>query len=66
MSDPDSPELLDPSPEDERRATLERDAALIRRTREGDTTAFDELVRAYMRQVFQTVVPMRNAAGRRQ
>ena len=53
VSVPDSPEPLDPSLVNERRATLERDAALIRRTREGDTTAFDELVRAYMRQVFQ-------------
>lgn len=53
VSVPDSPEPLDPSLVNERRATLERDAALIRRTREGDTTAFDELVKAYMRQVFQ-------------
>jgi RNA polymerase sigma-70 factor (ECF subfamily) len=53
VSVPDSPEPLDPSLANERRAILERDAALIRRTREGDTTAFDELVKAYMRQVFQ-------------
>jgi RNA polymerase sigma-70 factor (ECF subfamily) len=53
VSVPDSPEPLDPTLVNERRATLERDAALIRRTREGDTTAFDELVKAYMRQVFQ-------------
>jgi RNA polymerase sigma-70 factor (ECF subfamily) len=52
VSVPDSPEPLDPSLVNERRATLDRDAALIRRTREGDTTAFDELVKAYMRQVF--------------
>ena len=53
MSVPDSPESIEPSPVDERRATVERDAALVRRARDGDTTAFDELVRIYMRHVFQ-------------
>jgi len=52
VSDPDSPGPLEPAPADERRATLERDATLVRRARNGDTTAFDELVKAYMRQVF--------------
>jgi RNA polymerase sigma-70 factor (ECF subfamily) len=52
VSEPDSPGRLEPAPTDERRATLERDAALVRRARDGDTTAFDELVKAYMRQVF--------------
>ena len=50
MSDPGSPET---SAAELRRAALERDAALIRRVREGDTTAFDALVTAYMRQAFQ-------------
>jgi RNA polymerase sigma-70 factor, ECF subfamily len=49
----DSPDPLDSSAIDERRAIIERDAALVRRVREGDTAAFDELVNAYMRQVFQ-------------
>jgi len=49
----DSPEPLDSSIAGERRALIERDAALVRRVREGDTSAFDELVKAYMRQVFQ-------------
>jgi RNA polymerase sigma-70 factor (ECF subfamily) len=49
----DSPGPLDSSAVDERRAIIERDAALVRRVRDGDTTAFDELVKAYMRQVFQ-------------
>jgi RNA polymerase sigma-70 factor (ECF subfamily) len=49
----DSPEPLDSSLADERRALIERDAALVRRVRDGDSTAFDELVKAYMRQVFQ-------------
>lgn len=48
-----SPDPLDSSLADERRAIVERDAALVRRVRDGDTTAFDEIVRAYMRQVFQ-------------
>jgi RNA polymerase sigma-70 factor (ECF subfamily) len=50
VSDPGSPET---SAAELRRAALERDAALIRRVREGDTTAFDALVTAYMRQAFQ-------------
>jgi RNA polymerase sigma-70 factor (ECF subfamily) len=37
----------------QRAATLERDAALIRRVREGDPSAFDGLVQAYMRPAFQ-------------
>jgi RNA polymerase sigma-70 factor (ECF subfamily) len=48
-----SPDPLDSSLADERRAVIERDAALVRRVREGDTAAFDEIVKAYMRQVFQ-------------
>ena len=48
-----SPDPLDSSLADERRAIIERDAALVRRVRDGDTAAFDEIVRAYMRQVFQ-------------
>ncbi len=53
MRPTDSPEPLDSSLADERRALIERDAGFVRRVREGDTTAFDELVKAYMRQVFQ-------------
>jgi RNA polymerase sigma-70 factor (ECF subfamily) len=49
----DSPGPLDSSAVDERRAIIERDAALVRRVRDGDTAAFDDLVKAYMRQVFQ-------------
>jgi RNA polymerase sigma-70 factor (ECF subfamily) len=49
-----SPDLPDSSPADERRLAIARDAALIRRVREGDTAAFDGLVNAYMRQAFQT------------
>jgi RNA polymerase sigma-70 factor (ECF subfamily) len=37
----------------QRAAALERDAALIRRVREGDSSAFDGLVQAYMRPAFQ-------------
>jgi RNA polymerase sigma-70 factor (ECF subfamily) len=48
-----SPDSLDSSAADERRAVIERDAALVRRVREGDTAAFDEIVKAYMRPVFQ-------------
>lgn len=43
----------EPTPADHRRAAIARDAALIRRVREGDRTAFDELVAAYMRPAFQ-------------
>jgi RNA polymerase sigma-70 factor (ECF subfamily) len=46
--DPDESSLAD-----ERRAIIERDAALVRRVRDGDASAFDEIVKAYMRQVFQ-------------
>ena len=54
MSTTGSPDLPDSSPADERRLAIARDAALIRRVREGDTAAFDGLVNAYMRQAFQT------------
>ncbi|HEX6598956.1 MAG TPA: sigma-70 family RNA polymerase sigma factor [Gemmatimonadaceae bacterium] len=53
MSPTHSPDSFDPSAADERRAVIERDAALVRRVREGDTAAFDEIVKAYMRPVFQ-------------
>ena len=48
-----SPDPFDSSAADERRAVIERDAALVRRVRDGDSAAFDEIVKAYMRQVFQ-------------
>jgi RNA polymerase sigma-70 factor (ECF subfamily) len=48
-----SPDSFDSSAADERRAIIARDAALVRRVREGDTAAFDEIVKAYMRPVFQ-------------
>lgn len=48
-----SPDPIESSLADERRAIIERDAALVRRVREGDSSAFDEIVKAYMRQVFQ-------------
>lgn len=48
-----SPDPQDSSLAAERRAIIERDAALVRRVRDGDTAAFDEIVKAYMRQVFQ-------------
>ncbi len=38
---------------DERSAARDRDAALVERVRAGDSTAFDALVQAYMRQAFQ-------------
>ncbi len=41
------------SPDDERREAIARDAALVRRAQGGDTSAFDVLVNAYMRQAFQ-------------
>jgi RNA polymerase sigma-70 factor, ECF subfamily len=53
VSPTDSPDPPDSSAADERRLALARDAALIRRVRDGDTTAFDGLVKAYMRQAFQ-------------
>jgi len=48
-----SPDPDESSLADERRAISERDAALVRRVRDGDASAFDEIVKAYMRQVFQ-------------
>jgi RNA polymerase sigma-70 factor (ECF subfamily) len=48
-----SPDPDESSLADERRAIIERDAALVRRVRDGDASAFDEIVKAYMRQVFQ-------------
>ena len=48
-----SPDPFESSLADERRAIIERDAALVRRVREGDVAAFDEIVKSYMRQVFQ-------------
>jgi RNA polymerase sigma-70 factor (ECF subfamily) len=42
----------DGSRAEDRAATIARDAALIQRTRAGDSTAFDALVTAYMRQAF--------------
>ena len=42
-----------PAPAEDRAATVARDAAIVRRVREGDERAFDELVRLYMRQAFQ-------------
>ena len=50
MSEPVPPES---SAADDRRAAVERDAALIRRVRAGDGAAFDALVHAYMRKAFQ-------------
>jgi RNA polymerase sigma-70 factor (ECF subfamily) len=38
---------------EERAAARDRDAALVDRVRAGDSTAFDALVQAYMRQAFQ-------------
>jgi RNA polymerase sigma-70 factor (ECF subfamily) len=38
---------------DDRRAAIERDAALIARVRAGDSSAFDPLVQMYMRHAFQ-------------
>jgi RNA polymerase sigma-70 factor (ECF subfamily) len=42
----------DSSRAEDRAATIARDAALVERTRAGDSTAFDALVTAYMRQAF--------------
>ncbi len=50
MSDPTSP---DASAVSDRQAAIARDAALVRRVREGDASAFDSLVAAYMRPAFQ-------------
>jgi RNA polymerase sigma-70 factor (ECF subfamily) len=49
VSVPTSP---DPSADD-RRSAIERDAALVERVRAGDSSAFDSLVRTYMRHAFQ-------------
>jgi RNA polymerase sigma-70 factor (ECF subfamily) len=49
VSDSASPEAS----ADVRRAAIDRDAALIRRVRAGETAAFDALVTAYMRPAFQ-------------
>ena len=53
MGATDSPDPSDSSAADERRHAIARDAALITRVREGDTAAFDGLVKEYMRQAFQ-------------
>jgi RNA polymerase sigma-70 factor (ECF subfamily) len=49
---PNSPDAS-ASAADERAAARDRDAALVERVRGGDSTAFDALVQAYMRQAFQ-------------
>ena len=51
MTAPNSPDAS--SAADERAAARDRDAALVERVRAGDSTAFDALVQAYMRQAFQ-------------
>ena len=51
MTAPNSPDVA--SAADERAAARDRDAALVERVRAGDSTAFDALVQAYMRQAFQ-------------
>jgi RNA polymerase sigma-70 factor, ECF subfamily len=53
VSATNSPDPTDSSAADERRATVARDALLIRRVRDGDVAAFDEIVKAYMQQAFQ-------------
>jgi RNA polymerase sigma-70 factor (ECF subfamily) len=45
---------VEPSVSDARRASLARDAALIRRVRAGDQSAFDLLVKEYMRSAYLT------------
>lgn len=50
MTDPSPTEA---SPAEERQAAIARDAALIRRVRAGDSSAFDALVATYMRPAFQ-------------
>jgi RNA polymerase sigma-70 factor (ECF subfamily) len=45
---------VEPSASDARRASLARDAALIRRVRTGDQSAFDLLVKEYMRSAYLT------------
>ncbi|HEY2067290.1 MAG TPA: sigma-70 family RNA polymerase sigma factor [Gemmatimonadaceae bacterium] len=55
MSEPVSPmPSVEPSASDARRASLARDAALIRRVRTGDQSAFDLLVKEYMRSAYLT------------
>jgi RNA polymerase sigma-70 factor (ECF subfamily) len=49
---PDSPDAS-ASVAEERAAARDRDAALVERVRAGDSSAFDALVQAYMRQAFQ-------------
>jgi len=49
---PDSPDAS-ASVAEERAAARDRDAGLVERVRAGDSTAFDALVQAYMRQAFQ-------------
>jgi RNA polymerase sigma-70 factor (ECF subfamily) len=49
---PNLPDAASPAAE-ERAAARDRDAALVERVRAGDSTAFDALVQAYMRQAFQ-------------
>jgi RNA polymerase sigma-70 factor (ECF subfamily) len=46
------PTSSDPS-DDDRRATIARDAALVERARAGDSSAFDALVLAYMRHAYR-------------
>lgn len=50
MSDSVSPAAV----RDDRRASLARDAALVRRVRAGDRSAFDGLVKEYMRPAYLT------------
>ncbi|MEO5817452.1 MAG: sigma-70 family RNA polymerase sigma factor [Gemmatimonadaceae bacterium] len=52
MTAPLSPDAA-ASAAEERAAARDRDAALVDRVRAGDSTAFDALVQAYMRQAFQ-------------
>lgn len=52
MTAPDSPDAS-ASVAEERAAARDRDAGLVERVRAGDSTAFDALVQAYMRQAFQ-------------
>jgi RNA polymerase sigma-70 factor (ECF subfamily) len=50
VSVPTSP---DDQAADDRRAAIERDAALVERARAGDSSAFDSLVRAYMQHAYR-------------
>jgi RNA polymerase sigma-70 factor (ECF subfamily) len=47
------PTLPDDPAADDRRAAIERDAALVERVRAGDSSAFDSLVRAYMQHAYR-------------